>query len=277
MLKIYLKRFLKNKSALFGGVIILLIATLGIVAPFVVKYSPEEQNITKRLTPPSREFLLGTDDLGRDLFSRMVYSIRISFSVGIIAVFLSVIVGTSLGILSGYFGRWVDQLIMRFVDIMLCFPTFFLILLVIAFLEPNIFTIMAVIGLTSWMGLARMVRAEVLSLKEREFVLAARLLGLSYPRIFFVHILPNVISPIIVYATIGVGSAILVESGLSFLGLGVQPPTPSWGQIISGGKDYIHIAWWLTFFPGMAILITVLSFNLLGEGLRDILDPKHHG
>lgn len=275
MLKIYFARFKKNTSAVAGCLILTILIILGIAAPFITKYPPEEQNIIRRLSPPSAKNILGTDDLGRDLFSRMLFSIRISLSVGFIAVFISVLVGSSLGIISGYFGGKTDQLIMRFVDIMLCFPTFFLILLIIAFLEPSIFTIMAIIGLTSWMGLARIVRAEVMAIKEREFVLAAKLLGLSNFRIFLVHILPNVVSPILVSATMGVGNAILVESGLSFLGLGVQPPTPSWGQIISSGKDYIHIAWWLTFFPGIAILITVLSFNLLSEGLRDVIDPKH--
>ncbi len=274
MIKIYLKRFAEKKSALIGSLIILLIAILGIMAPIISPYRPDEQNIVGRLKSPSQKHILGTDDLGRDLLSRMLYSIRISFSVGLMAVFISVVIGSFMGVVSGYFGGKIDFIIMRFVDIMLCFPTFFLILLVIAFLEPSIFTVMAIIGLTSWMGLARIVRAEVMSLKEREFVLAARLLGLSRLRIFIVHIIPNVISPILVSATMGVGSAILVESGLSFLGLGVQPPMPSWGQIISSGKDYIHIAWWLTLFPGISILLTVLSFNLLSDGLRDVFDPR---
>lgn len=235
---------------------------------------PSEQHLSYRLSPPSSKFILGTDDLGRDVFSRMVYGIRISLTIGLVAVGISVTIGTILGLLSGYFGGWIDTIIMRLVDVMLCFPTFFLILLVIAFLEPNIYNVMIVIGMTSWPGLTRLVRAEVLSLREREFIQAVKLLGLSHRRIFFVHLLPNVFSPIIVSATLGVGLAILTESGLSFLGLGVQPPTPSWGQMLTSGKDYIHVAWWLSLFPGTAILITVLAFNLLGEGLRDILDPR---
>lgn len=247
---------------------------LALLAPLITAYGPDSQHLAQRLEAPGGSFLLGTDDLGRDTFSRLVHGIRISLTVGFVAVGISVLIGTLLGLLSGYYGGWVDSLIMRCVDIMLCFPTFFLILLVIAFLEPSIYNVMIVIGLTSWPGLTRLVRAEVLSMKEREFILAARLLGLNNARIFFVHLLPNVITPIIVSATLGVGDAILTESGLSFLGLGVQPPTASWGQMLASGKEYIYIAWWLTLFPGLCILIAVLSFNLLGEGLRDILDPR---
>lgn len=272
MVKKYLF-FMHNKAALTGLSIILFLLMLSITAPYIVTYDPAAQNLSQRLHSPSINFLLGTDDLGRDVLSRMIYGIRISLTVGFVAVGISVCIGTFFGILAGYFGGWVDTLIMRFVDIMLCFPTFFLILLVIAFLEPSIYNIMIVIGLTSWPGLTRIVRAEVLSIREREYIQAAKLLGLNHWRIFFVHILPNVISPILVSAALGVGDAVLTESGLSFLGLGVQPPAPSWGQMLTSGKEYIYMAWWLSLFPGIAILITVLSFNLLGEGLRDMLDP----
>jgi peptide/nickel transport system permease protein len=185
-----------------------------------------------------------------------------------------VVIGTVLGLVSGFYGGMVDTITMRFVDIMLCFPTFFLILAVIAFLEPSIWYIMAIIGLTGWMGVARLVRAEVLSLRERDFVLAARALGASDVRILFRHVLPNAVSPVLVSATLGVAGAILTESALSFLGIGVQPPTPSWGNILTSGKDYIEFAWWLSLFPGGAILVTVLAYNLLGEGIRDALDPR---
>ena len=269
-----IKNIFRNKLSFIGLGLIALLFILALCAPLIAPYAPDTQHLSKRLASPGGGFLLGTDDLGRDTFSRMVYGVRISLTVGFVAVGISVIIGTCLGLISGFFGGWVDTLIMRFVDIMLCFPTFFLILLVIAFLEPNIYNVMTVIGLTSWPGLTRLVRAEVLSMREREFILAARLLGLSNLRIFFVHLLPNVISPIIVSATLGVGDAILTESGLSFLGLGVQPPTASWGQMLSAGKEYIYVAWWLTLFPGLAILLTVLSFNMLGEGLRDIFDPR---
>lgn len=247
---------------------------IAVFAPFISPYDPASQDLSQRLAAPSAQHLLGTDDLGRDVLSRMIYGARVSMSVGFFAVLLTVLIGVTLGIISGYFGGWVDSVLMRFTDIMLCFPTFFLILLVIAFFEPNIYNIMIVIGLTSWTGLARIVRAEVLSVREREFVLASKMLAVSNVRLFFVHILPNVISPIIVYAAIGIGGAILTESGLSFLGLGVQPPMSSWGQILMQGKDYIYIAWWLSVFPGILILFTVLAFNLIGEALRDVLDPK---
>ncbi|MFH1369173.1 MAG: nickel transporter permease [Elusimicrobiota bacterium] len=274
MLKRYFSQLSQNKMALAGLIIVALLAVLAAAAPFFAPYDPVGQYLSDRLSGPSGKYLLGTDDLGRDVFSRMIHGTRVSLAVGFIAVGISVIIGTLLGLLSGYFGKWVDTVIMRAVDIMLCFPTFFLILLVIAFLEPNIYNVMFVIGLTSWPGLTRLVRAQVLSLKEREYIQAAKLLGLSRWRIFFVHLLPNVISPIIVSATLGVGDAILTESGLSFLGLGVQPPMPSWGQMLTTGKDYIYMAWWLSVFPGIAILVTVLAFNLLGEGLRDVLDPR---
>jgi peptide/nickel transport system permease protein len=273
MFNIYLHRFLKNKLALAGLISILLLTVIAVFASRIAPFDPNEQHLVHRLSGPSASYPIGTDDLGRDVLSRMIFGVRISLTVGIVAVGIAVVIGTLLGLLSGYFGGRIDAVIMRFVDIMLCFPTFFLILLVIAFLEPNIYNVMAVIGLTSWPGLTRLVRAEVLSMREREFIYAAKLLGLSYPRIFFFHLLPNVISPVIVTATLSVGSAILAESGLSFLGLGIQPPDPSWGQMLTAGKEYIYIAWWLSLFPGLAILFTVLAFNLLGEGLRDVLDP----
>jgi len=269
-----LNKIIKNRLSLTGLGLIVLLFCVAVLAPVIAPYRADAQHLPRRLANPGHEFLLGTDDLGRDTLSRMVYGVRISLSVGFVAVGISVLIGTVLGLISGFFGGWVDTVVMRAVDIMLCFPTFFLILLVIAFLEPSIYNVMIVIGLTSWPGLTRLVRAEVLSLRERDYILAAKLLGLGNLRIFFVHLLPNVISPIIVSATLGVGDAILTESGLSFLGLGVQPPTASWGQMLSSGKEYIYLAWWLTLFPGVAILLTVLSFNLLGEGLRDILDPR---
>ena len=274
MLKLYFEKLLKNKLAKVGILIIVALILTAIFSPLISTHNPIEGNILERLQSPSKNHLLGTDEMGRDVFSRMVYGTRISISVGIIAVGISVIVGTFLGLISGYFGGIIDTIIMRFVDIILCFPTFFLILMVIAFLEPNIYNVMIVIGLTSWTGLARLVRGETLSIKERDFIIAAKGLGLKKRRIIFVHILPNVIAPVIVASILGVGAAILTESGLSFLGLGVQPPTPSWGNILTSGKDYIHIAWWLSLFPGLAILITVLSWNLLGEGLRDVFDPR---
>ncbi|OGP86399.1 MAG: peptide ABC transporter permease, partial [Deltaproteobacteria bacterium RBG_13_65_10] len=197
-----------------------------------------------------------------------------SLAVGFVAVGISVAIGILVGALAGFYGRWVDAAAMRFTDIMLCFPTFFLILAVIAYLTPSIWNIMIVIGVTSWMGVARLVRAEFLSLKERDFVMAARAQGIGDARIIFRHILPNAMAPVYVSAILGVAGAVLTESALSFLGLGVPPPAPSWGNILTAGKDNIEIAWWLSVFPGLAILVTVLGYNLLGEGIRDALDPR---
>lgn len=259
-------------AALVGGLVL-----AAVLAPWAAPADPLRQDLTHRLEAPSARHWMGTDDLGRDVVSRILYGARVSLTVGALAVGLSVLLGTLVGLAGGYFGGWVDAVLMRLVDVLLCFPSLFLILMVIAFLEPNIANIMAIIGLTSWMGLARLVRAETLSVRDRDFVWAARGLGLSTPRLLAVHILPHVLSPVLVAATLGVGGAVMTESALSFLGLGVQPPSPSWGNMLSAGKDYIHLAWWLTLFPGLAIFLTVLGFNLLGEGLRDRLDPRLSG
>lgn len=266
----------KNKQILFGLTVIIIMYSAAVFAPAISTHDPNEIHLepAKRLLPPSKEHLLGTDDLGRDLFSRMVYGARISLSVGFIAVLIMLVIGVVLGVIAGYYGGWVDLTIMRLIEVMLCFPSFYLILMILAFLGPSIVYVMFVIGATSWMGLARLVRAEFLSLREREFVIAAEALGASDARIAFGHILPNALAPVFVSATLSIGGAILLESGLSFLGLGVQIPTPSWGNIISAGRFYIDSAWWLTLFPGLAILATVLSFYLVGDGLRTLLDPR---
>ena len=270
------KEILTNKQILFGTVIIILMFCVAIFAPLLATHDPYELNLSPevRLRSPSIEHWLGTDDLGRDLFSRMVYGARISLSVGFIAVAIMLLIGVTLGAIAGYYGKWVDTLIMRLVEVMMCFPRLYLILMILAFLGPSIINVMIIIGLTSWTGLTRLVRAEFLSLREREFIIAARALGVSDSRIAFKHILPNALAPVFVSITLSLGGAILIESGLSFLGLGVQIPTPSWGNIISTGRFYIDSAWWLTVFPGMAILVTVLSFYLVGDGLRTILDPR---
>lgn len=273
-MKNVLKKLFSNKFAVIGLSIITLLITISIFAPVISPYTPSQQNVFERLQPPSLSHLFGTDDLGRDVFTRMIFGARISLAVGFISVFIILVIGTFLGIVSGYYGGKIDYIIMRFTDIVLCFPTFFLIILVIAFVEPNIYNVMIVIGVTSWPGLARLVRAEVLSLKEREFILVSKMMAVSNIKIFFVHILPNIISPLMVFSSLAIGGAILTESALSFLGLGVQPPMSSWGQILTSGKDYIYMAWWLSLFPGIAILITVLAFNLVGEAIRDIFDPK---
>jgi peptide/nickel transport system permease protein len=265
---------MKNKLAVIGGVLVLLVFTFSIFASLIAPYNPSAIDIKNILVGPSLTHPLGTDDLGRDVLSRMLWGGRVSLKVGFVAVGIATIIGLILGSLAGYYGGWVDSIIMRGVDIMLSIPTIFLVLAVIAILEPSIINIMIVIGLTSWMEPARLIRAEFISLKEREFVLAARAIGATDDRIMMRHILPNGLSPILVSATMGIGGAILIESALSFLGLGVQPPTPSWGSLLSSGKDNIEIAWWLSAFPGLAILITVLGYNLLGEGIRDALDPR---
>jgi peptide/nickel transport system permease protein len=272
--KLFWKRFKKNKLALVGGVIVLFLFLIAFLAPFISPYNPDEIDRKEILEPPSLEHPLGTDDLGRDLSSRMIWGSQISLAVGFVAVGIATFLGMILGAFSGYYGGWIDRIIMRFIDVMLSIPTFFLILAVIAFVGPSIWNIMIVIGITSWMGVARLVRAEFLSLKERGYVLAAKALGVSDVRIIFSHIMINGLAPVLVSAVLGVASAVLVESALSFLGLGVQPPTPSWGNILTLGKDNIEIAWWLSVFPGLAILITVLGYNLLGEGIRDSIDPR---
>lgn len=274
MFKLILLRILKNKLAVIGLIFISIIFIIALLAPFIVPYDPYRINVYKVLEAPSKEHIFGTDELGRDVFSRVIYGARVTLKVGIIAMGIAIITGTLLGSIAGYYGGFIDAFIMRIVDVMLSFPTLFLILAIVAVLEPNIYIIMVVIGLTGWMDVARLVRAEVLSLKEREFVLASKAMGVSSRRIIFRHILPNAVYPIIVAATFAMGGAILIESGLSFLGLGIQPPEPSWGGILSTGKDYITVAWWMSFFPGIAIFLSVLSFNLLGEALRDALDPK---
>jgi peptide/nickel transport system permease protein len=265
---------MKNKLAVVGGMLVFFVFVLSIFAPWIAPYNPSKIDIKNILVGPSLSHPLGTDDLGRDVLSRMLWGGRVSLEVGFVAVGIATIIGILFGSLAGYYGGIIDSIIMRVVDIMLSIPTIFLVLAVIAILEPSIINIMIVIGLTSWMEPARLIRAEFISLKEREFVIAARGIGASDGRIIMRHVLPNGLSPILVSATLGIGGAILVESALSFLGLGVQPPTPSWGSLLSSGKDNIEIAWWLSAFPGLAILVTVLGYNLLGEGIRDALDPR---
>jgi peptide/nickel transport system permease protein len=266
--------FYKNKLAITGSGIVLLLFIVSLLASWLAPYDPGQINLKNVLESPSWNNLFGTDQLGRDVLSRMIWGARISLKVGFAATGLAIIIGVILGATAGYYGGWVDAVIMRFVDIMLCFPTFFLILAVIAFLEPSIWNIMIIIGLTGWMGVTRLVRADFISLRERDFVKAAKTIGASDLRIIFIHILPNAMASILVAATLGIAGAILTESALSFLGIGVQPPTPSWGNILTSGYTNIDIAWWLSLYPGLAILITVVGYNLLGEGIRDSLDPR---
>jgi len=272
--RVFWRQFGRNRLTVMGGVVVILLGLIAMLAPILAPHDPAAYDVKQIRRPPSGAHWFGTDQLGRDVLSRMLFGARISMAVGFISVGIAVVVGTLIGTLAAYYGRRVDEILMRFVDLMLNFPRFFLLLTLIALLRPSIWVIMAVIGLTGWMGLARLVRGEILSLREREFVQGARALGVPDSRIMFRHILPNALVPVLVSATLGVAGAILAESGLSFLGLGVQPPTPSWGNILIDGKANIEIAWWLSVFPGLAILVTVLAYNLLGEGLRDALDPR---
>ncbi|MDR1656373.1 MAG: ABC transporter permease [Deltaproteobacteria bacterium] len=269
-----LSGLLSNKLALAGGLVVLVLFAVSWLAPVISPHDPNKISVTERFRPPGTQgHLLGTDSLGRDVFSRMIWGSRISLKVGFVAVGLSTLIGLMLGSISGFYGGLIDAAVMRFCDLILCFPSMFLILAVIAILEPSIWNVMIVIGLTSWMGIARLVRAELMTLKNRDFTLAAKVLGASDLRIICRHLLPNAMGPVLVTATLGVAGAILTESSLSFLGLGVQPPTPTWGSILSEGKNYLQRAWWLSLYPGLAILITVLSYNLLGEGLREAFNP----
>ncbi|TCK61793.1 ABC transporter permease [Seleniivibrio woodruffii] len=276
MAKNRLLRKIKGSWLFYSGLsVVMFFIIVAVFAPLVATHDPTAIDLNNIFAAPSSANLFGTDELGRDVFSRIVYGSRISLFVGFVAVGISLAIGVLLGLAAGYFGGWADILIMRIVDIMLCFPSFFLILAVIAFLNPSVFNVMVIIGLTGWMGVTRLVRAEVMSVKTRDYITAAKVQGLSHGIIMFKHILPNVMTPIFVTATLGIAGAILTESSLSFLGLGVQPPAPSWGNILTAGKDNIMFAWWLSMFPGLAIFITVLGYNLLGEGLRDVLDPKN--
>jgi peptide/nickel transport system permease protein len=267
-------RLKRNRMAVTGLTLVLGLFAVALLASWLAPYDPDFIDLQQMLMAPSPQHLLGTDTLGRDVLSRIIFGSRVSLLVGFVAVGLSTLIGVAVGALAGYYGGVVDAILMRLVDMMLCIPVFFLILAVIAMLEPSIWTIMVIIGLTSWMSVARLVRAELLSLREREFVAAARALGASDARLIWRHLMPNALAPVMVSATLGVAGAILLESSLSFLGLGVQPPTPSWGNILTMGKDNIEIAWWLSFFPGLAILVTVMSYNLLGEGIREAIDPR---
>jgi peptide/nickel transport system permease protein len=243
-----------------------------VMAP--IPFSPNDYNLDEILTGPSKKHLLGTDDQGRDVASQLIYGSRISLSIGFVAVSIYVIIGIIIGALAGYYGGWVDLVISRFIEIMMCFPTFFLILAVLAFIGPSIYNIMIVIGLTSWTGVARLIRGEFLKLRSQEFVIASEATGAKDRRVIFRHLLPNSLAPVLVSATFGVASAILVESGLSFLGFGVPPYVASWGGLLSQSRDFLDIAWWLTLSPGFAIFITITAYNLVGEGLRDAIDPR---
>ncbi len=242
-----------------------------------IPYDPLSQSLTERLKPPTDRHWFGTDNLGRDVLSRMIHGTGISLRIGFIAVAFATVIGLILGSLAGFYGGWVDITVSRLIEIFMCFPFFFLILIVIAFLPPRIENIMVALGIASWPGIARYVRAEFLKNREQDYVAAASALGYSDTRIIFRHLLPNSLTPVLVSISFRIANAVLFEAALSFLGLGVQPPTPSWGNILSLAKVYIETAWWLALFPGIAIFITVTVYNLVGEGIRDAADPKLMG
>lgn len=242
-----------------------------------VRYSPTENNLLEILNPPSGEHLFGTDDRGRDVLARMIFGARISLSIGFIAVGISAIIGIILGGIAGYYGGTTDFIVSRLFEVMMTFPVFFLILTILAFRDPSIYNIMIVIGATSWTGVARLIRGEFLKLRKFEYVEAAVALGGNDLRVMMKHMLPNGLAPVLVDCTFGIAGAILVESGLSFLGFGVPPPDPSWGDVLSQSQRYVDFAWWLVLFPGAAIFLTVTAFNLMGEGFRNSIDPKFTG
>ena len=268
------RTFRRNQLACVGLGVVSVLVVIAVMAPLLAPWDPNRPDMKRILEPPSAKHWLGTDQIGRDVFSRLIYGSRISLAVGFVSVGIATLIGILLGAAAGYHGGLIDGAIMRLVDLMLVFPRFFLLLAVLAFLKPSIWTIMAVIGMTGWMGVTRLVRAEFLALREREFVIWSESIGAGAMRVIFKHILPNALAPVLVAMTLGIPAAILTESGLSFLGLGVQPPYATWGNILNDGKDLITYAWWLTLYPGTAILVTVLSYNLLGEGIRDALDPR---
>jgi peptide/nickel transport system permease protein len=268
------RTFSRNQLACIGAVVVGILVAIAVLAPALAPWNPNKTDMKRILERPSMKHWLGTDQIGRDVLSRLIYGSRISLAVGFVSVGIAVLIGILLGATAGYHGGIVDAFIMRLVDLMLVFPRFFLLLAVLAFLKPSIWTIMVVIGLTGWMGVTRLVRAEFLALREREFVIWSESIGAGALRVIFKHILPNAIAPVLVAMTLGIPAAILTESGLSFLGLGVQPPYATWGNILNDGKDLITYAWWLTLYPGLAILVTVLAYNLMGEGIRDALDPR---
>ncbi len=269
--------FKKNRVAVIGAMVVVWVYLIALVTPLIAPHDPATQAslLTARLLAPGGEFPLGTDHLARDVFSRIMYGARISLSIGFVAVGISITIGTLLGAVSGYLGGWVDTVVMRFVDMVISFPRLVLLIAIVALFESNsIFLIMAVLGFTQWPQTARIVRGEVLSLREREFIEAARALGFNRRRIILRHVIPNALAPVIVAATLGIGDVIVLEAGLSFLGLGLQPPTPSWGSMVSDGRGYLLNAWWISTFSGLAIVLTVVAFNLAGDGLRDALDPR---
>jgi len=268
------RRLIRNRAALAGLVVLALLALMAIVAPLIAPYDPNVIAPTAPLHGPSTSHPFGTDQFGRDILSRIIFGSRLSFEVGFIAVGLSMIVGVALGLASGYYGRAIDAIVMVVIDIMLAFPGILLALAIIAILGPSLLNLMIAVGISGIPSYTRIVRGATLGVKQQPYIEAARVSGARNTVIIARHILPNVLAPVIVLATLGIGGAILVGASLSFLGLGAKPPTPEWGAMLSAGRNYLTVAWWITLFPGLAIMLTVLSINMVGDGLRDALDPR---
>ncbi|MDJ1432882.1 nickel transporter permease [Halostagnicola sp. A-GB9-2] len=270
-----LRAFLADPLNIAGLAIVGTLVIAAVFGPLVAPYDPAAQDVPNRLQGPSLAHPFGTDQLGRDIFSRLLYGARLSLGIAVLVTAIRLVLGTTIGVLAGYAGGWIDELLMRLVDVQLAFPGLVLALVIAGILGPSLRNVMIALAVVGWASYARVVRASVLSTKEREFVQAAQLMGVSRFRITIRHLLPNVASPVIVLATLNLGTVILGTAGLSFIGLGAQPPTPEWGTMLSAGRHYLRDAWWIANIPGVAIMLTVLGFNLLGDGLRDILDPKH--
>ena len=273
----FLRHFLKNPLSLLGMIIILLLVLTGIFAPFIAPYDPTAISPADRLQAPSREHLLGTDELGRDVFSRVIIGSRISLQVGISIVFLAAFIGTMVGLLSGYFGGLVDNILMRLTDIFISLPTLILAIAMTAALGPSLPNAVLAMVVVWWPVYARLIRSEVLAVKEKNYIRAMKVMGASPARIILFHVLPNTIDSVIVRASIDFGNAVMFCASLSFIGLGAQPPTPEWGAMLTSGRDYLRDAWWLVTFSGLAIFVTVMGFNLLGDAIRDYLDPRIKG
>ncbi|MBB6177094.1 peptide/nickel transport system permease protein [Anoxybacillus tengchongensis] len=267
-------RFRKNKMALVGSGIVLFFILLAVFAPFIAPYDMNDQQLSMRLQAPSKEHIFGTDDFGRDIFSRVVYGARISLWVGFFSVLGSVVIGSLLGIIAGYYGRWIDAVISRIFDIMLAFPSILLAIGIVAVLGPSLKNALIAIAVINIPNFGRLIRSRVLSIKQEEYITAAKAIGMSDARILFHHILPNSMAPIIVQGTLAIATAIIEAAALGFLGLGAQPPNPEWGKMLADSKAYLTQAPWTMVFPGLAIMLTVLGFNLMGDGLRDALDPR---
>jgi peptide/nickel transport system permease protein len=275
-IKIVFKRFIRHRLAVIGGTLVIFLFLVTLFADLVSPSDPLLINISHRFTPPFNEskYILGTDELGRDALSRILYGGRISLFVGIAAMLATILTGTIIGLVSGYYGNIIDSILMRFTDIMLSFPQVYMLLVLAAFVTPTIFSISLIIGLTSWMEVARIVRSQILYLREQDFVQAALAIGSSDLRIMAKELLPNSLAPVLVSATLRVATAVLMESYISFLGYGIQPPLASWGNMLTNAQSYFDLAPWLAIFPGIMITITVMAFNFLGDGLRDALDPR---